>query len=109
MISGLGLRVLRPVLRGKATVLEALTIRLLDIIHLETLESSKLAKLSLLSKSFPVIKCVVSSAKNLGVVSKHEGRSFMQIRKKSGSKMAPWGIPSLICFFVDVVDANDTH
>ena len=76
MISKLGLQVLRPIFNGKATVLEVLTSKLLDIIHLETLESSKLAKLSILSKSFPVIKSAVSSAKNLGVVFKHEGRSF---------------------------------
>ena len=78
MIPELGLRVkIATILNGKATVLEVLTIKLLDIIYLETLESSKLAKLSILSKPFPVIKSAVSSAKNLGVVSKHEGRSFM--------------------------------
>ena len=70
MISELGFRVLRPILNGKATVLEALTIKLLDVIHLEILKSSKLAKLFILSKSFPVIKSAVSSAKNLGVLSK---------------------------------------
>ena len=77
MISELGFRILRSILNGKTTVLEALTIKLLDINHLETLKSSKLAKLSILSKSFLVIKSAVSSAKNRGVLSKHEGRLFM--------------------------------
>ena len=84
MISELGFRVLRPIPYGKAKVLEALTIKLLDIIHLETLKSSKLAKLSILSKSFPVFKSAVSSAKNLKVLSKHEGRSFMYTVKNFG-------------------------
>ena len=77
MISGLGLRVLRSIVNYKATVLEALTVKLLDIIHFETFESSKLARLSILLKSFPGNKSAVLSANNLGIVSKHKGRSFI--------------------------------
>ena len=63
---------------GKATVLEALTIKSFDIIHLEIFESYKVAKLSVFSKFLPEIRSAVScTSKNLGGV--QAGRKIINV------------------------------
>jgi len=60
-----------------ASDLETLTTRLLFVIQRKTLESSELAKFCKLEIDLAVIRSAVSSAKSLGIVCKHNGRSLM--------------------------------
>ena len=70
-----GLRKLGEI--NRATVLVALIIELLAIIKFKTFASSALARICTLLKDFPKIRSAVSSAKNLGTVSKKDRRSLI--------------------------------
>jgi len=61
-----------------------------------------LVKASISNSVLAVINKTVSSAKNLGTVYKHEGRSLMYVKNNSGPNMDPWGTPYLFNLFVEL-------
>ena len=60
---------------NKETVLSVLLTKLLANILFKTLDSSKLAKFCKLLYNFSEIRSAISSTKNLGTVSKEDGKS----------------------------------
>ena len=80
----------------RAKVLFGCRVKPLEAIHLDTLETSDAARLSIFENNKLLINRAVSSAKSLGVVCKAVGRSLIYNRNNRGPKIEPWGIPYVI-------------